>query len=198
MRTNKTMIFYRYSRDEVIERLLARFGSSGTHSTDGSVFLEDFTDNLHLQSSEISSRLDNVWSADTRHVLQAIFVGSLRDSSLLSVNSVWQYLEFLRVCFEVSGKIYDRYSEPESRSRSGSWGDMENYLLLGINLMFLYQRNHCLDLLNTILKVNDLLQLLSEQYLEDKLVSLLLYSLKEERKEMLALYESREFRLTAG
>lgn len=98
--------------------------------------------------------------------------------------------------FEATGRVYRKYEGgPGGGKASGGFSDARNYVLLSGCLIKLYKLTGNLKLLNAALKLNDLLKHLMDEDAEPGPLAVIIYSLKEETKEVRKLYGSYELRL---
>jgi hypothetical protein len=133
----------------------------------------------------------------TKALLESLFF-------LLVVNKLEVFNQTIEYClgrllkrFEVTGKIHEEYSE-DFKKGIGSFSAIYNYVLIAANLLKHNSSKTELKTLNTVLKLNDLLEILIDEIKNPENFPLLLYSFTAEEREIKRLYDSKGFRLPAG
>ncbi|MBN1671911.1 MAG: hypothetical protein JXR37_12805 [Kiritimatiellae bacterium] len=193
------MIFYPYSREEAIQGLCA-----GNAPVFPNGILAEYVNAFLLnrgdaESGQVWSRLADPWSGATQDALRAacLAVGTAEAPSD-SFERAEQYLRFLAARFEITGRVYARYAAPQGSAAEGEYTQVENYVLLAAALAGCYARVPCLAILNTLLKLNDLLIRFPLDEFSPELSKLMLYSLAVEKREMQRLYASQGYRVSPG
>lgn len=146
-------------------------------------------------TTRISQGIEAPESIDTLELLEAMFV--LAENNLTHLFSVsWEsYLFQLLNRFEVTGKIYKRYTA-NFKKIENDFSSISNYALLAVNLLKLYQHGGNLKVLNAVLKLNDMLAFLIDRGVSCPPLPLVIYSFTQEEKEMRKIYDTQGFRLS--
>ncbi len=227
------MIFYKYSREESIGRVIngykeylvkkglissqkdeaiiyselaliesGEFGRKSDRLLSGMLHL--YKNNLKLAKDRYSSidefkeivksRLNISVKTNTLEVLEFLYLFFINEMEKDFSGYLDDYLNQYLIRFEVSGKLYEEYS-PGGKNGLGDYSLFDNYILLAVNLLMYYRYNKSLRVLNTILKLNDLIDLLIVKKVKTDLSPLLVYSFITEEKEVNRLYDTRGFRL---
>jgi hypothetical protein len=143
------------------------------------------------------NNLHNSDGFNTNEVLEFIYLSFLNNGTGLIDRQAEKYLSFLLAKFEATGKLFEEYSYGAEKG-IGNFEIIINYVLLAVNLLLYYGLNKELKVLNTILKINDMLDILANRNLiKTDTIPLLIYSLCSEMREMENLYEAKRFRLPA-
>lgn len=108
-----------------------------------------------LNSPQLITDLDSVSNIDTEQTLRLLLIISVEQNQKNRDSYLFWLTRFLKR-FEVSKKIYSTY-QPTMKNASIEFHCPLNYALLSLVLLYDYEWNENLKMLNTVLKLNDLL-----------------------------------------
>ena len=105
----------------------------------------------------------------------------------------YYYLSRLLKKYETKKRIYDAYGL-NFEEKSENYKNFENYILLSLNLLLLYEKTKSLKFLNCALKLDDMLCSIFVG-LDKEELNLLLLALNLELKEIKKLYKAKGVRI---
>jgi len=174
---------YGKKSEELLLKLLHLYKDNLKLAKDSSGSVDELKETAKSQLN-ISGKTNTL---EVLEILYLIFVNNLgKDLAGFLDDYLNQYL----TRFEVTGKMYEEYSH-DGRKGLGDYSLVDNYILLAVNLLMYYRYNESLRVLNTILKLNDLIDLLIVKKVKTDLFPLLVYSFITEEKEVNRLYDTR-------
>lgn len=148
-------------------------------------------------ASDFISQLHASDQFKTFELLEFLYFTFTNDKTGKVVQYADEYLNFFLAKFEATGKLFEEYPCGTGKG-IGTYSIANNYILFAANLMMYYRLNNELKVLNTVLKVNDLLDILAHHnHIKTDSIPLLIYSFCAEMEEMENLYEAKRFRLPA-
>lgn len=135
-------------------------------------------------------------NAETSVLMESIFL-AFNDNKKDDIPEYMdRALSLLLKHFEVKGRIHERYADGLKKGM-GKYDITDNYVLLAANLLKWYNRSGNIKVLNTVLKLNDLIKILLDREVNCEPLPLVVYSFTEEEKAVRGLYDTRGFRMPA-